>query len=275
MDKSKFVILNGFDRCGSSAISKTISNHPDIELIMQPFNSGFIRKSMYQAIEKSQYISDAKSFFNKLANNELDNKNIHSHWHKNHSSTQEFIPGRLHLVKTTINHFAQRWMNQNYPNIDVWGIWRDPFTIINSIKKNDFQDDWYADALEKLRPTVIQEKELNSKFGVFFKESLSQDQELALIFAVRSYFFFYHLPADRLIIYESFRSGANKALKAFSDCYELREINFNTFSKTDLNIIGKSFNPSDKNELSQEIKSSISPILSPLIELYKNKFQHD
>jgi hypothetical protein len=270
---SDFIILNGFDRCGSSAISKTISNHPDIELIMQPFNSGFIRKSMYQAIEKSQNISNARSFFDKLKDNELDNDNIHSHWHKNHSSTQDYIPGKLHLVKTTINHFAQRWMNQNYPNIDVWGIWRDPYAIINSIKKNDFQEEWYADALEKLKPTVHEEKELYAKFGAFFKESLSPDQELALLFAVRSYFFFDHLPKDRLIIYESFRKDANKALAKFSNYYNLKKDDFNAFSKKDLNIIGNSFNPSDKNEISQEIKSSIAPILAPLIELYKNKFQ--
>jgi hypothetical protein len=273
MARSDFIILNGFDRCGSSAISKTISNHPDVELIMQPFNSGFMRKSMYQAIEQSQYISDAQSFFNKLKINELDNKNIHSHWHKNHSTTEEFIPGKLHLVKTTINHFAQRWMNQNYKNIDVWGIWRDPFAIINSIKKNDFQDNWYSDALDKLRPTVMNEKNLESKFGTFFNESLSSDQELALIFAVRSYFFFNYLPSDKLIIYESFRDDANKALKTFSDCYELEKINFNAFSKLDLNLIGKPFNPSNNNELNHETKESISPILSPLIELYKNKFQ--
>ena len=270
---SNFIILNGFDRCGSSAISRTLSAHSDIELIMQPFNSGFIRKSMYQAIEKSQYISDAQSFFNMLEINELDNKNIHSHWHKNHSTTQEFIPGKLHLVKTTINHFAQRWINQNYKNIDVWGIWRDPFSIINSIKNNDFHDVWYSDALEKLRPTVLEEENLDSKFGAFFKESLSSDQELALIFAVRSYFFFDYLPSDKLIIYESFKDDANEALKPFSDLYELQNINFNSFSKLDLNLIGKPFNPSEKNELSQEIKASISPILSPLIELYKNKFQ--
>lgn len=273
MKRSNFIVLNGFDRCGSSAISKTLAKHPNNELIMHPFNSGFIRKSMYTPIEKSSYLSEADVFFNQLSKNKLNNEMIFSHWHKKHSTTQSYIPNKIHIVKTTINHFAQRWMNEKHRNIHVWGIWRDPYDIINSIKKNGFKESWYPDAMDKLKPTVASEEDLDLKFGKFFNQKLTDDQELALIFSIRSFFFFTHLPKNRLINYEIFKQNANDGLNHFSESYNLSDYNFNIGAQQDMNIIGDSYDPKKNIKLNDEVKLSIEPMLNPLIELYNNKFQ--
>lgn len=270
--KSDFVILNGFDRSGSSAISKTLANHPDIELIMQPFNSGFMRKGMYRAIEKGEYLQEAEMFFSELVENKLPNEQIVSHWHKKHSTTQKYVPGNLHLVKTTINHFAQRYMNQAFPEIDVWGIWRDPFDIIHSIKKNDFQNAWYSEALEELEPTVTEELVLRKPFLNFFSEDLSEDQELALLFAIRSYFFFYYLDAGKLIRYDRFKKNANEAFQKFTNDYGLKNFDFSKESAQDLNIIGAKYNPKNQSKLDLETRKKIQPIIQPLIDLFNSKF---
>ena len=57
------LILNGFDRCGSSAIARVLSKHPDIELIFQPFNSGNIRRIMYQIMSEQNAKEEDYRFF--------------------------------------------------------------------------------------------------------------------------------------------------------------------------------------------------------------------
>ena len=133
-----FLIINGFDRSGTSAITRLLATHPKVELIMQPFNSGFIRKKMYSILEETDECRPEHVFFKALKNNEIKNELIDSYWHYEHSTTQHFKDGQLHIIKTTINHFTQKWMNENYPEIDVWGIWRDPKDIVDSIIRNKF-----------------------------------------------------------------------------------------------------------------------------------------
>ena len=46
--KPNNLILNGFDRCGSTAMARTLARHPEVEVLMQPFNSGSIRSKLSQ-----------------------------------------------------------------------------------------------------------------------------------------------------------------------------------------------------------------------------------
>lgn len=268
--KSSFVILNGFDRSGSSAISKTLAIHPQVELIMQPFNSGFIREYMYMPIEISKNVGIAHRFFDALKENYLDNSLIKSHWHTKFSSTQKYKPGKLHLIKTTINHFAQRWMLQNYDDIDVWGIWRNPIDIFESIKRNNFDTDWYSDALLELAPTIVAEPVLK-EFKGFLDGDLTPNQELALLISARSYYFFYFLKPEHIISYELFREDPNAALKRFVKKTAIGEYSFEKYAKQDHNIAGQPYT-SEKPLLDSEVVSEITPIFAPLLNLHKQKF---
>src|SRR5690606_9554940 len=198
---SDFVILNGFDRSGTSAISKVLLSHPQIELIMQPFNSGFIREKMYKILDEDDRESPEHQFFSDLSNNTLNNDLIKSHWHEKYSSTHKYQEGKLHIIKTTINHFAQRWMVDNYPEIDVWGIWREPKDIVDSIIRNYFYNDWYKDAIREIIPTIKSESSLSNHFQIYLPLLNSKVYETAFLLAVRSYFFFLHLYPQNVINY--------------------------------------------------------------------------
>lgn len=275
MRTSDFIILNGFDRSGTSAISRTLSAHPQAELIMQPFNSGFVRKSINEPLEKSAYISQARTFFDSLTKNKLEDDLIQSHWHVEFSTTKKYIPNKLHIVKTTINHFAQKMMLVDYSGIDVWGIWRNPYDIYHSIKKNDFQDKWYDNAFEELKVTVSKTDVLKKVYGFLLKENLSLNQQLAFTISVRSYYFMYYLEPSKLINYEIFKAKPNEALNNFISFYELDDFDFSVFQKNDLNIVGHKFDPKKKSSLTTIESLEIEPIFEPILELYNQKFQHD
>ena len=77
----------------------------------------------------------AYRFMKAFSENKIPNSQIRSHWHKIFSTTQTFKDNKLHLVKTTINHMLQKWMMANFPNLHVWGIWRNPIKILFYINK--------------------------------------------------------------------------------------------------------------------------------------------
>lgn len=269
---SEFVIINGFDRSGTSAISRTLSSHPGMELIMQPFNSGFIRKNMYKVFSEEDESSDAFKFFRALEQNELDNSLIKSHWHFKFSSTQEFVPGKIHLIKTTINHLAQRWMKDNFPAIDVWGIWREPTDIVSSIMRNDFYGEWYEDGIVEILPTVKKEEELANTYLHFVDALQTNVQKTAFLLAVRTHFFMMHLDADKLLIFEEFNQNP-AYLQIFTDYYALAKNDFAEPAKKDLNIIGQSMGANRGYDFKEEDAKFMKEIFTPIKKLKADKFQ--
>ncbi|MEX0719975.1 MAG: hypothetical protein WD059_04850 [Balneolaceae bacterium] len=262
----KFTIVNGFDRSGSSAITRLLSTHPKVELIMQPFNSGFIREKMYSILKETDEKSPEHVFFKSLKNNKLNNDLIKSHWHYKHSTTQSFREGQLHIIKTTINHFAQKWMNENYPDIDVWGIWRKPEDIVDSIIRNEFYGEWYEDALTQIIPTVNNSKLLYKYYLRFISDLDSITKKTAFLVAVRSHFFFYYLKPQYVIEYEKFTEDPNY-LNSFFNHYELSSIDITERSSNDLNIIGKYKDKKEEVNYSEEEENFMDEVFKPLKEL--------
>jgi hypothetical protein len=267
-----YVIINGFDRSGTSAISRCIAAHPDVELIMQPFNSGSIRQKMNITLNSDTASIADKDFFTGLAANKISEKYIQSEWYYKHSTSRSNIPGKLPVVKTTINHMAQKWMVDNFPSLDVWGIWRDPYANLNSILVNEFHSQWYEGAFAELKGVVNKSNLLAPIFSDFYKDDLEVEQQLALIYSTRSYFFFYYLNRDKLINYEDFTKNANTSINKFLEYYQLGAIDLKDVARRDLNIIGKK---SCSDAIGQELKSDakIEQILTPTFQLLKEKFQ--
>jgi hypothetical protein len=268
---SDFILLNGFDRSGSSAISRTLTTHPEIELIMQPFNSGFIRKKLYQIFDETDKNSEAFQFFEGLRNNEIREEFIHSHWYFNHSTTRKYQPDKIHLIKTTINHFAQKWMKEHFNDIDVWGIWREPQDIVFSIIRNGFFGKWYPEGVKEITPTVLKEPELKNHYQSFINELDNEIKTTSFLLAVRSHFFFRHLDKDKLIVYEDFRDNPNYLWK-FTRYYGLQDKDFSNAAKGDLNIIGKREAHNDNNLFKKNDIDFMNKIFEPLKNLKKEKF---
>ena len=267
MNKKKVIILNGFDRSGTSALSSLINLSNDVELIMQPFNSGIIRNKMYAPFNEPN-TNDAYLFLEGLENGVIKNELIKSHWHFKHSSTLEYKENNLHIIKTTINHFAQKWTKDNFPNIDVWGIWREPLDILKSLVYNEFNTKWYSDALEQIQPTVY-----NVKILYHFKKYINGiDNEVkatAFLIAVRTYYFLYYLDENKLLDYEKFKENSNY-LNKFNLYYNLNDLNYIEKSKTDLNILGK--RRSNEYKLDSVDKDFAKDVFKHTKDLKKQKF---
>ena len=268
---SNFVIINGFDRSGTSAISRTLASHHEIELIMQPFNSGFIKERMYEVFSEQDEESEAHRFFKALENNRLENDIIKSHWHLKYSTTHQFIPGKLHLIKTTINHFAQRWMKDCFPSIDVWGIWREPKDIVSSIIRNGFFGQWYSNGINQIATTLEEVPFLRDHYLTFAKELETDVQKTAFLIAVRTHFFLEYLDSDKLLVYEDFKNDPSHLTK-FKNFYGQESLNFKEIAKIDLNITGHSMLKNTGYKFSAIELDFMEKIFVPIRKLKAQKF---
>lgn len=269
------LIINGFDRSGSSALVKTLASHPEIEIIFQPFNSGSIRRKMYQVLSDRIASPEDIRFFTALEQGRLWREYIISPWHEKHSTTQVFIPGKLHVLKTTINHLTIRWIHERFPGIEFWGIWRDPFDILASLVRNDFYGQWYADAL----PLVDKTLQDNTDFPSVFRDLLNgivnnEIRALAFLIAVRSYFFFKYLDPQKLINYEVFKSNPNSELNKLTDYFDLEEGAFSSESDKDHNVIGHKYEKGEnyRDLLNAAEVSFAHEVFSPLLTLMQERF---
>lgn len=274
-------ILIGFDRSGTSAISRSLAMHPDIELIFRPFNSGSLRKKMYEILDDKNISEEDLLFFEKLQQEELYSDYFVSEWHLKYSTVKTaFKPGKFHLMITNINHFSIRWVSQNFPRIEQWGIWRDPIDILNSCVKNKFYGSWYEDALSTILISVEREKSLAEHFGDYIDLVKCGNDVIktAFLLAVRNYFLFANINPCKVINYEVFKTDANSALKHFLKYFKLNEeFDFNPFLDQDLNSIasidGYKKNKSSKNVLSRDEELIANELFNPLYNIYEERHQ--
>jgi len=268
---TKTVLIQGFDRSGTTAISRLLGTGTNVEMFMQPFNSGPIRKRMYEIWDNDLADQADKDFFKKMENNELDTTYIKSHWFDKHSTTKKYVSGHIHFIKSTINHFTTAWINLEYPKIDQWAIWRDPMEVLASLCRNDFVSAWYGDAIESITPTVHKESSL-FVFLPFLGKLDTEIKKAAFLIAVRSYFLFLHLDEKRVIEYAKFIDNPELALSDITLAYGLENLDYSE-AKTNHNLIGKNYAPNvDHIKLIQgsDLQFSID-IFKPLNQLVKER----
>ncbi|MFT5227539.1 MAG: hypothetical protein ACI9EV_000675 [Urechidicola sp.] len=271
MHKTRTVILQSFDRSGSTAIARAISSSNDVELFMQPFNSGSIRERMYEIWNADMAEESDVSFFQGLENSSIDLDYIKSHWFAEHSTTQKYIPGQLHLIKTTLNHFTTAWVKEQFPGIDTWGIWRDPMEVLISLERNNFINKWYGQAVTEITPTV-ENHSLFCEFRPFLKNIDSEIKEAAFLIAVRSFYLFCHLEENRIIEYSRFKEKGIDGLQDFIAFYKITPGEFEFRSSE--NLIGKKYQD-NVVQSSPIIDSDLNfaiDIFKPLKNLLKDKF---
>lgn len=279
-------ILNGYDRSGTSAISRTLSKHPNVELIFRPFNSGSVRMKMYQIWNESTPSKADIDFFKSLEDGELMADYFVSGWHKKFSTVKNsFKKNKLHVIITNINHFTVEWVNANFPNIEQWAIWRDPIMILNSCVENEFYGDWYSDALEQVFESVKNNRELNSLFGKYIEDVKTNSVVIktAFLIATRNYFLINNIDRGKIIDYDKFKEDANEALKPVLNYFGISlDYDFNQYLKIDLNSIPSKdgYRKDKKREIilsDGEVQWS-KKIFKPLYEVYylksdKREFQ--
>ena len=269
-------ILNGIDRCGSSAISRILSRHPEIELVFQPFNSGPIRKIMYQIMDDDNTSEADHAFFKGLINNRLESGYIVSEWHRKYSTVQALKSDRIHVIKTTLNHFTIKWVQRYYPELELWGVWRDPLEILASIERNDFFDEWYKDALLEITPTVQMNLELRNRFGRFLNRIRNKCQATAFLIAARSYYYFLHLDGDKVLIYDYFKKDPNRELNRVCNYFDLDSFDFREHADQDLNVSGRQYQKNVQHAETMVTGENLvfaEAIFKPLHEWYKSNVE--
>lgn len=273
------LILIGYDRSGTSAISRTLSKHPDIELIFRPFNGGPIRKKMYKILDASNTSNEDCNFFSNLEKGVFDETYVISQWHYKYSTIRkQFHPRNLHVIITNINHFSVPWVNKHYPDIEQWAIWRDPIEILNSCIKNEFFGKWYKDAFDELEDTLVKheflKKEFNNKFLLAKKSNYVV--KTAFLISIRNYVLFKHIPKHKIIDYNIFERDPNTALFELLKYFKVKYHDFKGYLNQDLNSISSvdGFKPREKKPIILEERDLIiaKDFFKPLYELYNTKF---
>lgn len=269
------LIINSFDRSGSNAIIKTLAQHPQIEYLMNPFNGGSIRKKTNFILTSNNTTQEDFSFFKNLENETLYTDYIKSGWFNTHSTTTKFIKGHLHILKTTLNHFTVEWLNHNFPKIETWGIWRNPYDILASIIRNNFHKDWYIGFKDEIISTVLKNNQLKEEYGTFIHQIDSDVRTTAFLLSVKNYYFFKNINHYKIFSYENFIENPNKAVEYFMRYFRLDDFVFKV-NNSDLNIVGKEYMPGRgyKNVIPTKDKDFIKEVLKPLKKLITEKYNN-
>ncbi len=270
-------ILIGFDRSGTSAISRTLATHPQIELIFRPFNSGSIREKMYEILSEKNTSDEDNKFFKGLENNILWTEYINSQWHWKYSTVKKsFHADNFHVIITNLNHFSIEWLNVNFPTLQNWAIWRDPLEILQSCVENRFYKDWYTDALNPLMLSVKSNLDLDYHFGEYV-EKLNNDVRLTAFFiGVRNYFLFKNINKGMYIDYDLFKSNPNLSLKYFLEFNNINiNYDFDPMLYKDLNSIQGTikYQAGRKKQItiSKEDLKFCNKLFEPLYTVFQNK----
>lgn len=275
MKSSNNLILNGFDRCGSSAISRLLATHPQIELMSHPFNSGSIRHKMYQVMTDDIASNEDVKFFSNLEQGVFWKDYVVSPWFEKHSTSLEFVSGKFHVLKTTLNHLTIRWIKERFPGIEFWGIWRDPFDILASLVRNDFYGKWYTDALPQLTEALQESGDFPSEFASHCGgREKNEVRTIAFLIAVRSYYFFKYLEPGKLINYEIFKDDPSIELNKVIRHFDLAEYSFDGNNDKDYNVIGLEYEKGKihRHLIMPEDMEFIEEIFDPLFKLMDERF---
>lgn len=266
-ERCRVLLLVGFDRCGSSMISRVLAAHPQVELLFQPFNSTEIHRAQWRAWPPGERHPATERFLDRLLGGEIDRDYLASDWFDHHSSTDRVVPGALHLIKDTKVHFQLPWLHARFPEIPVWGIWRDPRAIVCSLMRNGFHRSWYGDiGVEQLRAMVERIPGLEP-YAPMLREEAGEHERMALVVALRTHRFVLDLPADRWLVYEEVVAEPNRALGGFLDGSGLEPFDFAPHLGRDLNVVGRPF---EKSELWREFFSAeeiadLDRVFAPLL----------
>jgi len=241
------VFINSFDRSGSSAIVNALKTVPHFTIFMQPFNSSGVRKKMYAIWDDSTPDEADKRCFESLAKFEMPIDYFASSWHEKFSSSQSFVPGNVHVLKTTINHFLVPWTKTKYPNILQYAIWRDPLDILASIIRNNVYEKSYAGAVAEILPAIESNNFLRKCFIRYVQFLDSDNKKAAFLIAVRNSFLLSHVDADKLIDYELFKTSPSKALSYFVNQFSDAEIDIDFVRNQDLSVWGHPYSPGESH----------------------------
>jgi hypothetical protein len=237
----RVAILIGFDRSGSSMVSRLLARHPRVNLLFQPFNSTEVHRAQWKPWAPDHRSPATEAFLESLLEGELDASYLASDWFAKHSSSASVDPDGINLVKDTKLHFQVEWLKQRFPSIELLGLWRDPRGITCSLVRNDFHRTWYGDAAFRAVDRLLEERPELERFRALRAECSNDLRRMALGVAVRTDALFRALDRDRRIVYEDVVRDPEGELNRVAGRFGLEPFPFGAHAGEDFNVAGAPF----------------------------------
>ncbi|HXH18243.1 MAG TPA: sulfotransferase [Chitinophagales bacterium] len=240
-DRLKICFLIGFDRSGSSMIARMLAHHPQINLLFHPFNSTEVTHTQWRYWEPEEKHNATARFLRKMTEGVLDKSYIKSDWFYNYSKTLEIQPDGLNLIKDTKFHFKIEWLRKNFPQIEVFGIWRNPRDILCSLLRNDFHRTWYSHLNIELLMSICSGIKRLRKYRQFLKAPIGQEEIMAIALAMRTEMLLVQTKKTNWLVYEKILAKPDVHLNSFTARFRLKPFQFGKFLQNDYNVAGKKF----------------------------------
>lgn len=245
MKRPGVALLIGFDRSGTSLIAGLLARHPRVRLLFQPFNGTEVHRSQWQPWSPGSSHPATEAFVQGLEDGEIDTAYVASDWFAKHSTTDAFVPGALHVVKDTKLHLQLPWLRRRFPELPVFGLWRDPRGIVCSLLRNGFWARWYGDAAFEAVRHLIEARREFARYRGFASGCAGDARRAAVVVAVRNDALFRALPRGARIAYEDVLRDADGVLGRFVAGFGLPAVPFARHLAEDHNVIGLPFERAD------------------------------
>jgi len=230
-------LLTGFDRCGSSMIARALGQHPEINLLFQPFNGTEVSKTQWERWNKNETHAAPEKFIRELQQGKVEHDYIRSDWFRKYSSSQEVKPG-LNLIKDTKLHFKLGWLRHHFPSIEVYGIWREPEEILHSLVKNNFHQSWYGYLTPEILNHAVAQFDRLSHYAAMIKENSEGYERMALGIAMRTEILLQSMPSSNWFVYEDVVAQPDFILNKFLARFNLPAFDFSNVMRHDYNVAG-------------------------------------
>ena len=248
VDCNKFILINSFDRSGSSMLQRILSYHPQIEVLFNPFNSTIFRDEILNYWKPSYINNEAKLLIDDVFTGNFSSERIKSHWFKN--NIVDFDKEKFYVVKTNNFHFKLDWLKANFPELDFYALFRNPLDILISLHKNNFIEEWYSGWAFKELHYFFENPKINIHFNHEVINYLKTDiSKMFFLILVSHAVILEQTHTSNRITYESILGDVNAILNSIITKKGLIEFDFSPYIDVDYNLIGESFDAPKINKL--------------------------
>jgi len=241
----QLVVLNGFDRSGTSFIGGMLARHPQVNYFFQPFSSTDIHRAQYEIWGDEDGSPAAESFLRSMREGRIERDFIASDWFDRFSEYDLEDNRGIGIIKETKLHTKIDWLRRTLQGIEIYGIWREPVAVLCSLLRNGFHRKWYGSPAFEKTCSLIRQDERLFMYKQFMNESLGEEARMALIIAVRTQLMISGLGPDKWLVYERVLSDPDDELNRFCRNFGLNEFGFSSRRHKDFNVIGLRYQRQD------------------------------
>ena len=175
----KVVLVASMGRSGSTWISNLINHKNNYRIIFEPFNYERVKET--SEFNYPLYLRENEHYphYQKVVGDILNGK-IKSAWVDREN--RQFFP-EARLIKTIRGNLFLKWLKNNFPDIKIVLLFRNPCAVINSWNNMNF-----GDGRKPLR-RLNEQKEFLEDFGEYFKYFRNEDSSFYRLLFFWAYYY--------------------------------------------------------------------------------------